>query len=47
MKTIAIRLPDVEAAMLDEVRKRDKRFADIQVYLLSAIRETYFQMQGK
>ena len=30
MKTITIRLPDVEAAMLDEVRKRDKRFIDIQ-----------------
>jgi len=33
--------------MLDEVRKRDKRFMDIQVYLLSAIRETYLQMRGK
>lgn len=47
MKTITIRLPDAEAAMLDEVRKRDRRFVDIQAYLLFVIRETYGKMRGK
>ena len=47
MKTIAIRLPDVEAAMLDEVRKRDKRFIDIQDYFLSLIREAYGRKLSK
>jgi len=43
MKTITIRLPDVEAAMLDEVRKRDRRFADIQGLLLKQIRQEYLK----
>lgn len=43
MRAITIRLPDVEPAMLDEVRKRDKRFVDIQAYLQSAIRDAYAQ----
>ena len=47
MKTITIRLPDVEAAMLLEVRKRDRRFVDIQAYLLFVIREAYAKMRGK
>ena len=47
MKTITIRLPDVEAAMIVEIRKRDKRFADIQAYLLFVIREAYAQIRGK
>ena len=47
MKTITIRLPDVEAAMLEAVRKRDKRFADIQSYLLSTIREAYAHKRSR
>ena len=47
MKTITIRLPDVEAPMLVEVQKREKRFADIQAYLFFVIREAYAQMRGK
>ena len=31
MKTITIRLPDVEAAMLVEVQKRNRDYGDIQV----------------
>ena len=34
MKTIAIRLPDVEAAMLVEVQKRNKSFRDLQQLLI-------------
>ena len=34
MKTITIRLPDVEAAMLVEVQKRNKLLKDIQVFFL-------------
>ena len=41
MKTIAIRLPDVEAAMLVEVQKRNKAFKDLQGLLIQQIREEY------
>ena len=38
MKTITIRLPDVEAAMLIEVQKRNKVFKDLQKLLIQHIR---------
>ncbi len=41
MKTITIRLPDVEAAMLVEVQKRNKDFRDLQGFLLQIIRREY------
>ena len=41
MKTLTIRIPDVEAAMLVEVQKRNKSFRDLQALLLSLIREEY------
>ena len=41
MKTITIRLPDVEAAMLVEVQKRNKTFNDLQLMLLQIIRREY------
>ena len=41
MKTIAIRLPDVEAAMLVEVQTRNKAFRDLSSYFLGAIRFEY------
>jgi hypothetical protein len=41
MKTITIRLPDVEAAMLVEVQKRNKAFRDIQGLILQQIRQEY------
>jgi hypothetical protein len=41
MKTITIRLPDVEAAMLVEVQKRNKAFRDLQGLLVRIINEEY------
>ena len=41
MKTITICLPDVEAAMLVEVQKRNKAFRDLKSYLLQQIRLEY------
>ena len=38
MKTITIRLPDVEAAMLVEVQKRNKAFKDLQGLLMQQVR---------
>jgi hypothetical protein len=45
MKTITIRLPDVEAAMLVEVQKRNKDFRDIQVFFLDKIRREYAKIR--
>ena len=41
MKTVTIRLPDVEAAMLVEVQKRNKSFRDLEGLLLQQIRREY------
>ena len=41
MKTITIRLPDVEAAMLLEVQKRNKSFKDLQQLLIQKIHQEY------
>jgi len=41
MKTITIRLPDVEAAMLVEVQKSNKRFRDISNLVIQLTRERY------
>ena len=41
MKTITIRLPDVEAAMLVEVQKRNKAFKDLQQLLIQYIHQEY------
>jgi hypothetical protein len=41
MKTITIRLPDVEAAMLVEVQKRNKDFRDLQAFLVKQIQLEY------
>ena len=46
MKTIAIRLPDVEAAMLVEVQKRNKGFKDLQQLLIQQIRQEYQKSSG-
>ena len=47
MKTITIRLPDVEAAMLVEVQKRNKAFKDLQQLLIQQIRQEYQQNTGR
>jgi len=39
MKTITIRLPDVEAAMLAEARKRNKCFNNLQSLLIDLIKQ--------
>ena len=41
MKTITIRLPDVEAAMLVEVQKRNKVYKDLQGLLINQIQQEY------
>ena len=41
MKTITIRLPDVEAAMLVEVQKINRTFRDLQGLVISQIQEEY------
>ncbi|GIS13575.1 MAG: hypothetical protein CM15mP116_01580 [Synechococcus sp.] len=46
MKTIAIRLPDVEAAMLAVVQKRNKAFKDLQQLLIQQIRQEYQKTSG-
>jgi hypothetical protein len=45
VKTITIRLPDVEAAMLVEVQKRNKLLKDIQVFFLEKIRREYAKLR--
>jgi hypothetical protein len=41
MKTITIRLPDVEAAMLLEVGKVNKAYRDLQGLLINQIQKEY------
>ena len=41
MKTIIIRLPDVEAAMLVEVQKTNRAYRDLQGLLLNQIRQEF------
>ena len=41
MKTITIRLPDVEAAMLVEAQKVNKAYKDLQGLLISQIQQEY------
>ena len=41
VKTITIRLPDVEAAMLMEVQKVNKAYRDLQEKISAAVREEY------
>jgi len=41
MKTITIRLPDLEAAILEEVQKVNQAYRDIQGFLVSQIQQQY------
>ena len=47
MKTITIRLPDVEAAMLLEVQKKNLRIKDLSVYIFERIRLEYKRLCEK
>lgn len=46
MKTITIRLPDVEAAMLVEVQKRNKDFREPGLILIALISAEYKRLEG-
>ena len=41
MKTLTLRIPDVEAAMLLEVQKSNRAYRDLQGLLLNQIRQEY------
>ena len=41
MKTITLRIPQVEAAMLQELQKTHKQFRNLEVLVLGLIREEY------
>jgi len=41
MKTITIRLPDVEAAMLVEVQKKNRAYRDLQALLIKQLKIEY------
>ena len=43
MKTITIRLPDVEAAMLEEVQKVNRAFKVLQSLLINLIQQEPFK----
>jgi hypothetical protein len=47
VKTLTLRIPDVEAAMLTEVQKSNKSFRDLQGLLLGLIRQEYQKSSGK
>ena len=47
MKTITIRLPDVEAAMLLEVQKVNRAYRDLQSLLIGQIRQQYVNLLKK
>ena len=44
MKTITIRLPDVEAAMLVEVQKKKAKLRTLDRLVIDAVREEYFRL---
>mgnify|MGYP004105811345 CR=1 FL=1 len=46
MKTITIRKPDVEAAMLLEVQKRNKASKDLQQLMIQQLRQEYQKTSG-
>ena len=46
MKTLALRIPDVEAAMLLEVQKTNGAYRDLQGLLLRQIRQEYAKTPG-
>jgi len=41
MKTITLRIPPVEAAMLQELQKTHKSFRNLEVLVLGLIGDTY------
>jgi len=45
VKTIIIRLPDVEAAMLRELQKMDKSYGDLSKAIANRIAEDYKKLK--
>lgn len=41
MKTVTIRLPDVEAAMLDEIQRENKESKELLTHVTGLIRKAY------
>lgn len=46
MKTITIRLPDVEAAMLAELQKGKKEYRNLELLFRQKIRDDYHALPG-
>jgi hypothetical protein len=46
VKTLTLRIPDVEAAMLLQVQKSNKSFRDLQGLVLGLIRQEYQKLSG-
>ena len=46
VKTVTIRLPDVEAAMLVEMQKRSQKYRNIENLLIKSIRDEYRSIFG-
>jgi len=47
MKTIALRIPAVEAAMLQELQKTHKQFRNLEALVMGLIREEYGKKGGR
>jgi len=47
MKTITIRLPDVEAAMLAELQRKSAKMRDLAGYVLELIRVQYKELDRR
>lgn len=47
MKTITLRIPPLEAAMLQELQKTHKQFRNLDALMLGLIREEYGKKGGK
>ena len=47
MKPITLRIPPVEAAMLQDLQKTHKQFRNLEVLVLGLIREIYGKKNGK
>jgi hypothetical protein len=47
MKTITLRIPSVEAAMLQELQKTHKQFRNLEALVQDLIREVYGKKVGK
>ena len=47
MKTMTLRIPAVEAAMLQDLQKTQKAFRNLEALVLGLIREEYGKKNGR